>query len=94
MVEDFQCRDVGRFIILDGSNAPVTPLFLKACIPDNGWNFGIKTHQRNFFNAKSNWQENVGLASQYISCTGWGQCIGTANRGYCKAGVKDTWKWY
>ena len=26
--------------------------------------------------------------------TGWGQCIGTANRGYCKAGVIDTWRWY
>ena len=26
--------------------------------------------------------------------TGWGQCIGTANRGYCKAGVKGAWKWY
>ena len=24
--------------------------------------------------------------------TGWGQCIGTPNRGYCKAGVKDTLK--
>ena len=26
--------------------------------------------------------------------TGWGQCIGTAIRGYCKTGVKDSWKWY
>ena len=26
--------------------------------------------------------------------TGRGQCIGTANRTYFKAGVKDTWKWY
>ena len=26
--------------------------------------------------------------------TGWGLIIGTGNRDYCKAGVKDTSKWY
>ena len=34
------------------------------------------------------------ILKELLRYTGWGQCIGTANRGYCKAGVTDTWKWY
>ena len=32
-------------------------------------------------------------STENVVCSGWRVCSGTANRGYCKAGFKDTLKW-
>ena len=57
------------------------------------WGHHMGCFPNNYFLFERSYSVKAVLPGQ-TWCTGWGQCIGTAIRGYCKAGVKDTWKWY